>query len=329
VARHAGVSRQTVSRVINGSERVAPETLARVTASIEELQFRPNAIARSMAVGRTRSLTCLAPNLTDYTFASIIEGAVSEAWRHGYLLYCSPAPGESEFATLVEHLTKSGRTDGLMVINPYMDGRHRLLPEGFPVMFVGARPRAEAASSVALDDEDAGRTATGHLLAIGRTRIAMITGPPAEDCVTDRQVGYRAALSAAGIPFVPDLILEGDWSAESGHDRFMELARRPNPPDAVFAQNDRMAIGVLRAARKLGIRVPEDLAVIGVDGMPLSAYFDPPLSTMRQDMFGMGQQAAQLLIRGLDDPSQPSVHLQLRAELVVRQSTRPDEPSST
>lgn len=327
VAARAGVSHQTVSRVINNNGRVRPETRDRVQRAIAELRYSPNAIARSMAEGRTRNLACLSPNLTDFTFASIIEGAVSEAWRHGYLLYCSPAPETSAFATLVEDLIESGRTDGLMVINPYMDGRYLLLPEEFPVVFVGARPRAEAASSVALHDEDVGRVATEHLLAVGRTRIAMITGPHNEDCVTDRHTGYHAALSAAGIPFAADLIVEGDWSATSGYDGFIQLAGRANPPDAIFAQNDRMAIGVLRAARERGLRVPEELAVIGVDGTPLSAYSDPPLSTMRQDMFGMGQQAVQLLIQALENPEQPAVHLQLPAELVVRQSTCSDPNS--
>lgn len=321
VAALAGVSHQTVSRVINDDARVRPATRQRVQAAIDELEFRPNAIARFMATGSTRTLTCLAPNLTDYTFARIIEGAEHEARRQGYALFSASAADEDSFADLVDQLVTSGRTEGLLVINPYADGRHRHLPEHVPTVFVGARPREEAVDSVALDDEGAALTATEHLLALGHRRIGLICGPMSEDCSQDRLAGYQAALAGAGLPVDPCLIDEGDWSATSGYQAFQRLARLSTPPTAIFAQNDRMAVGVLRAAREAGLRVPGQLAVIGCDDMPLASYFDPSLTTMRQDLAKIGCQAAQLLIRAVENPDAPRQHLRLPAELIVREST--------
>lgn len=321
VAALAGVSHQTVSRVINGDPRVRPATRQRVEAAIAELDFRPNAIARFMATGSTRTLTCLAPNLTDYTFARIIEGAEQEARRHGYFLFSASAEDEVTFATLVDQLVASGRTEGLLVINPYADGRHRCLPDNVPTVYVGARPREEAVDSVALDDEGAAIAATEHLLALGHCRIATICGPMREDCSQDRLAGYQAVLAAAGLPLDADLVAEGDWSATSGHESFARLMRHPSPPSAIFAQNDRMAVGVLRAAREAGLHVPGQLAVVGFDDMPLASYFDPSLTTMRQDLVAIGCQAAQLLIRAVENPSAERQHLRLPAELIVREST--------
>jgi LacI family transcriptional regulator, repressor for deo operon, udp, cdd, tsx, nupC, and nupG len=321
VAALAGVSHQTVSRVINADDQVRPATRQRVEAAIAQLSFRPNAIARFMATGSTYTFTCLAPNLTDYTFARIIEGAEHEARGQGYYLFSASAADESTFATLVDQLVTSGRTEGLLVINPYADGRHRHLPDNVPTVYVGSRPREEAVDSVALDDEGAAITATEHLLALGHRRIATICGPMREDCSQDRLAGYQAALAAAGLPVDPDLILEGDWSATSGHEAFLRLTGLPFPPTAVFAQNDRMAVGVLRAAREAGLHIPNQLAVVGFDDMPLASYFDPSLTTMRQDLVEIGCHAAQLLIRAVANPDAARQHLRLPAELIIREST--------
>lgn len=321
VAALAGVSHQTVSRVINDGQRVRPVTRQRVEAAIAELDYRPNAIARFMATGSTRTFTCLAPNLTDYTFARIIEGAEHEARRQGYALFSASAADEESFAALVDQLVTSGRTEGLLVINPYADGRHRHLPDNVPTVYVGARPREEAVDSVALDDEGAAIAATEHLLALGHRRIATICGPMSEDCSQDRLAGYQAALARAGVPGDPCLIVEGDWSATSGYQALQRLAHLPEPPTAVFAQNDRMAVGLLRAAREIGLHVPGQLAVIGVDDMPLASYFDPSLTTMRQDLVEIGRHATQLLISAVENPAAPRQHLRLPAELIVREST--------
>ena len=322
VAKAAGVSHQTVSRVINGDAPVTPETRARVEASIAELGYQPNAIARSLADGHTHTLACIAPNLTDYTFAAIIEGAEAECRQHGYFLIATSAPDEATFAAVLNELVPSRRIEGVMVINPYVDQRVQALPQNFPTVFIGGHPRAGLdVDSVTLDDEGAARSAVRHLIELGHQRIAMITGPLVEDCTQDRITGYRETLQAAGLPFDPQLIIEGDWAATSGHAALLRFAQSEQPPTAIFAQNDRMALGALRAARDLQLNVPQQIAVIGLDDMPLASYFDPPLTTMRQDMFGIGRTAAQLLVRAVQQPQAQHQQVRLPTELVIRQST--------
>ena len=321
VARKAGVSHQTVSRVINGNESVLPETRALVESAIEQMGYRPSAIARSMARGQTHTLACISPNLTDYTFASVIEGAETEARQHKYFLLSSSASDPQAFHELVNELIGHRRVDGLIVINPYADERYKFLPKDFPLVFVGARSHDEQVCSVALDDEKVAYEATQHLISLGHTNIAMITGPMEEDCSQDRTAGYQRALQEAGISFDETMVIEGDWSATSGQSALQAFVEDGRIPTAVFAQNDRMAMGVLRAARDANLSIPSQLAVIGVDDMPLSSYFDPPLTTMRQDMPLIGQKATRMLLDIIQNKNIAVQDVKLSAQLVVRQST--------
>lgn len=321
VAARAAVSHQTVSRVINNNKRVRPETRAAVEAAIAELGYRPNAMARSMARGRSGVLACISPNLTDYTFASIIDGAEREARKQGYFLLSASAPDEKTFATMVDDLVSSRRAEGIIVINPHADGRHNYLPQNYPLVFAGARPHIEVASSVALDDEAAARTATQHLIDLGHQQIGCLTGPMAEECSQDRYAGYTAVLTAAGLPYDDTLVIEGNWSAQSGYDALMSLAKDSHLPSAFFVQNDQMAVGALRAARDLGLQLPDQLSIIGIDDIPLAAYFSPPLTTLKQDFMSIGREAAGLLIETIKEPDAPHQHLRLPAEFILRRST--------
>jgi DNA-binding LacI/PurR family transcriptional regulator len=208
-----------------------------------------------------------------------------------------------------------------MVINPYADQRYQHVPSGVPTVFVGARPSVETLDSVSLDDQGAAALAVQHLLALGHRRIALISGPAAEDCTQDRQLAYLKTLESYAVSPDPRLIVEGDWSATSGFAAIDRLCSGGIPFTALFAMNDRMAIGAIRALREKGAQVPQDTSVIGFDDLPLASYFDPPLTTIRQDMFGIGREAARLLIRGLEQPEAPHCQLRLPAELVVRSST--------
>ena len=325
VATRAGVSHQTVSRVINNSERVNPETRALVEDAIAELGYQPNAIARFMAQGRTHTLACLSPNLTDYTLASLIEGAESEARRQGYFVISASAPDSQTFALLVQQLVDSQRTEGLLAINPYIDDRFKALPPDVPTVLLGAVSRDKKYGSVALDDELAGRQATQYLLGLGHQHIAHITGPLVEDCSKERRLGYQSALQVAGIFSDPNLVLEGDWSATSGDAAVRKWLAAGDSFTALFAQNDRMAVGAIRALREAGLRVPEDISVMGFDDMPLASYFDPSLTTVRQDIFGIGREAARQLIWSIENPTQPLHNLRIQAELIIRNSTIPRE----
>ena len=321
VAALAGVSHQTVSRVINDSERVRPQTRDQVMSAIADLGYHPNALAQSMARGRSHTVACIAPNLTDYTFAGLISGAEIEARQQGYFWLSASASDSETFAELVTELVTSRRAEGLMVINPYADDRHHHLPQDFPLAFAGARPREGDTNSVALDDVAAACEATKHLLDLGHRQIGMITGPLAEDAGQDRCQGYEQALHEANIEPSAELIIEGNWLAQSGHDAFMQLAQAGELPSAIFAQNDLMAAGILRAARDLGLEIPANLSVIGVDDIPLAAFFEPPLTTIGQDFHFIGREAARLLIRSIEQPDAPRRHLRMPVELVVRRST--------
>ena len=321
VARQAGVSHQTVSRVINGREGVLPETRVLVEAAIEQMGYRPSAIARSMAHGHTHTLACISPNLTDYTFASVIEGAEREARQHNYFMLGSSATNSDAFRDLVDELVGHRHIDGLIVINPYSDDRYKYIPKSFPLVFVGARSHDNDVSSVCLDDEKVAYDATKHLLAFGHTNIAMVTGPMEEDCSQDRTKGYRRALQESGLEMDETMIIEGDWSATSGQDALLSFVEQGRVPTAVFAQNDRMALGVLHAARDVNLKIPTQLAVIGVDDMPLSSYFDPPLTTMQQDMPLIGQKATRLLLDIIQNKNTSVRDVKLSAQLIVRHST--------
>jgi DNA-binding LacI/PurR family transcriptional regulator len=307
--------------VINGTERVNTETRQRVERAIAELGYQPNAIARSMARGRTHTLACIAPNLTDYTFASIIEGAETEARARGYFLLSASAPDEQNFKKLIEQLLDSRRAEGLLVITPYIDSQHAELHADVSTVYIGADPHQEHASLVTLDDRAAGGLATEHLLGLGHRQIAHIIGPLIEDCARNRLEGYRTALQSASIHPDPSLVIEGDWSATSGYQAVRQLLDQEISFSAIFAQNDRMAIGAIRALREAGIKVPEAVSVIGFDDMPLASYFDPPITTIRQETFLMGAEAARLLIRSIEQPEREKTSIYLPCELVIRQST--------
>lgn len=321
VAAHAGVSHQTVSRVINGSKRVLPATRERVENAIATLGYRPNAIARSMAKGTSGTLACIAPNLTDYTFASIVDGAELQARKEGYFLLSASAPSEETFSALIDELASSRRTEGIIVMNPYQDSRHRYLSDAFPTVFAGARPRPNINYSVALNDFIVAKEATQHLISLGHRDIAMITGPMVEDCCQDRRDGYLSALQEANIPVNPDWQIEGNWSAESGYDSFMSIINKGERPTAVFAQNDHAAVGVLRAAKEIGLHVPDQLSVIGIDDVPLASFFTPSLTTMRQDFAAIGQEAVKLLLQAIRQPDASKQNHVLPAELILREST--------
>ena len=324
VAARAGVSHQTVSRVINNSERVNETTRMKVEAAIKELGYQPNAIARYMAKGRTKTLACFSPNLTDYTYARIIEGAEFEARQAGYFLMTASAPNSETFTTLVEQLVASRRTEGLLMINPYVDDRYNQIPQDSPVVYVGARSSHNSDNlmdSVFLDDEEAGRLATQHLISLGHRSVALITGPMVEDCSIDRLAGYESVLRSAGIAFDPLMVKEGDWSASTGYDAVKELLAEDVKFSAIFAQNDRMAVGAIKALKEAGCQIPEDVSVVGFDDMPLASYYDTPLTTIRQDTFRMGREAAKLLIRAIETPEKQRRDLPMPVELVLREST--------
>ncbi|RME81875.1 MAG: LacI family transcriptional regulator [Caldilineae bacterium] len=326
VAERAGVSTATVSKTLSNTPYVSEKTRRKVLQAVAELGYRPSAVARSMAQGRTHTLGCIAPNLTDYTFASMIEGAHAEARRRNYFVLTGSAEEAADVKPLLEEML-ARQVDGLLVINPHVDARSEfvrpLVEQGLKVVFLSPSRRTSSVLSVSCDNTTGGYQATRYLLGLGHHRIATIVGPGNEAWTLERLAGYRKALLQQGIAFDPDLVSRGDWTPESGYRCVHELLDGGRDFTALFAQNDKMALGAIRALRERGLDVPGDVSVVGFDDIPLARYFDPPLTTLHQPLQSFGEHAARLLIRAIGEPDRAQESLSLAAELVIRESCAP------
>lgn len=321
VASTAGVSRSTVSRVVNGSTAVSPEALAAVRAAIEELNYVPNRAARSLASRQTHAIALIVPEDTnrffgDPFFAAIVAGITGALGGSDYLLnllIASDDPGDK-----MTGFVRNGGVDGALIVSHHTsDAFVDRIADAVPVVF-GGRPvrRHEGDYVVDVDNVAGAREATRRLIDIGRTQIATISGPLTMVSSGDRIQGFRAALSEAGLtPFAEE---EGDYSEASGADaahRILAAGR----PDAIFVASDLMARGALTALRASGVRVPEDIALVGFDDSSVAVTTDPQLTTMRQPMYAQGEAMARVLLSRLagEDPPRTTI---LPTELVVRAS---------
>ncbi|MDX2399227.1 LacI family DNA-binding transcriptional regulator [Microbacterium algeriense] len=321
VASAAGVSRSTVSRVVNGSTAVSPEALAAVRAAIDELNYVPNRAARSLASRQTHAIALIVPEDTtrffgDPFFAAIVAGITGALGGSDYLLnllIASDDPGDK-----MTSFVRNGGVDGALIVSHHTsDAFIDRIADAVPVVY-GGRPvrRHEGDYVVDVDNVTGARNATRRLIEIGRTRIATISGPLTMVASEDRVQGFRDALADAGLtPYAEE---EGDYSEASG----AEAARRlldGGRPDAIFIASDLMARGAMTALRAAGVRVPEDIAVVGFDDSSVALTTDPPLTTMRQPMYAQGEAMAQVLLSRLagEDPPMTTI---LPTELVVRAS---------
>jgi len=320
VARLAGVSHQTVSRVINDSSHVRAETRQRVLVAMRELGYRPNSVARALVTGRSNTLGVVSFDTTLYGPASTLFGIERAAHEAGYFIIVASlkALNRASLTEAIDRLSIQG-VDGILVIAPYVEAAEALLhaPAGIPLVAVEAGPD-EKIPLVAIDQVAGASSATQHLLDLGHETIWHITGPA--DFIESRQriEGWRAALKAHGAEPPPELL--GDWSARSGYDLGRRLSRDPTVT-AIFVANDQMALGVLRAMHEAGREIPGEVSVIGFDDIPEAPYFTPPLTTVRQDFDEMGTRSVRLLLRMMETgevvPSGPLV----APQLVVRGST--------
>ncbi|AZS39202.1 MULTISPECIES: LacI family DNA-binding transcriptional regulator [Microbacterium] len=321
VASAAGVSRSTVSRVVNGSTAVSPEALAAVRAAIDELNYVPNRAARSLASRQTHAIALIVPEDTtrffgDPFFAAIVAGITGALGGSDYLLnllIASDDPGDK-----MTSFVRNGGVDGALIVSHHTsDAFVDRIADAVPVVF-GGRPvrRNEGDYVVDVDNVAGARNATQRLIDIGRTRIATISGPLTMVASEDRVQGFRAALTGAGLtPYAEE---EGDYSESSG----AEAARRlldGGRPDAIFVASDLMARGALTALRAAGLRVPEDIALVGFDDSSVAVTTDPPLTTMRQPMYAQGEAMARVLLSRLAGENPPTTTI-LPTELVVRGS---------
>src|SRR3954471_3820997 len=317
VARLAGVSQQTVSRVLNQSPHVRPDTRERVLEAIRRLGYRPNRLPRAPGTRRTRTLGVLAFDTTLFGPASTLLAIERAAHDAGYSVSIAGlrALDAGTLLGAVERLREQG-VDGVLVIAPQESaagGLLQLAAHDIPVVATEAGP-AGGVPLVAVDQVAGARLATEHLLALGHRTVWHVAGPPDWPEAQDRVRGWRAALEAAGAPVPPPL--PGDWSARSGY----ALGQLLGPATAVFAGNDQMALGVLRALHELGRRIPEDISVVGFDDIPEAAYFTPPLTTVRQRFDEIGRRALGLLVEQIEHGTRRAGET-VAPELVVRASS--------
>jgi DNA-binding LacI/PurR family transcriptional regulator len=318
VARLAGVSQQTVSRVLNDSPHVRPATRERVLDAIGKLGYRPNRVARALVTGRSQTLGVLSFDTTLYGPASTLYAIERAAHDAGYFVSIASlrAPDAHSLRRGVERLLEQG-VEGVLVIAPQEAAARGLLELGadVPVVATEAAPHG-GVPLVAVDQHEGARLATEHLLGLGHETVFHVAGPDGWLEAADRVRGWQAALQAAGAPVPPPL--EGDWSARSGY----AAGRRLADATAVFAANDQMALGVLRALYELGRRVPEEISVVGFDDIPEAAYFSPPLTTVRQRFDEIGARALRLLLARIENGAGRTGEA-VRPELIVRASTAP------
>lgn len=336
VAKEAGVSTQTISRVINNRSDVAPETRQRVQQVIDRLGYRPSNIARSLIQGRSFTLGVIGWGVEYFGPSRNLSGIEQQANELGYTLLLSLVrqPERSDVEQILHELL-SRYVDGVVWAVPEVASNRDWIQEEaprlpVPVVFLNMHPHPNL-SVVTVDNRSGGRMATQHLLEQGRSNVGLITGPLAWWEARQRQLGWQDALKEAGIPIENNLVVEGDWAAESGERGLRRLLKQRPDLDAVFVCNDQMALGALQAARKMGRRVPEDLALVGFDDIPESVHFYPSLSTVRQDMVEVGRCAVRELGRAIEAAQQGKAAIDpktilLQPELIIRESSVVTKP---
>ncbi|HUY58161.1 MAG TPA: LacI family DNA-binding transcriptional regulator [Solirubrobacteraceae bacterium] len=320
VAKLAGVSHQTVSRVLNESERVSSETRERVLAAMTKLNYRPNPTARALASGRSKTVGVITLDTPLYGPTSALFGIERAAHDAGF--FVSVASLRSlDMPSLISTADNLRRQNvaGILVIAPQREVAHALmhLQQDLPVVAVEAGP-PEGVPVVAVQQYEGAAQATRHLLELGHETVWHIAGPGDWLEAADRVNGWREPLEAAGAR-VPKLLF-GDWSARSGYELSVDLVRDPEVT-AIFAANDAMALGVLRRIHEAGRDVPGSISVVGFDDVPEAAYYTPPLTTIRQDFIKLGRSSFGLLLDEIESGERPALHVTIPPKLIVRAST--------
>jgi DNA-binding LacI/PurR family transcriptional regulator len=322
VAHLAGVSHQTVSRVLNDQPNVRAETRARILDAIRELGYRPNSAARTLVTRRSQTLGVVSFDTTLYGPASMLYGIEQAARDADYFISIVSLRAMNRGSVLeaVDRL-RDQAVEGIVVIAPQTSAAGVLAQaaDGVPLVGAGCGP-AERVAMVAIDQREGAAMATRHLLDLGHHTVHHVAGPSGWLDAVGRADGWRAELERAGAP-VPKP-LAGDWSARSGYAAGRKLAEDPDVT-AVFCANDHMALGLLRAFHEAGRQVPAEVSVVGFDDIPEASYFTPPLSTVRQDFSELGRRSLQLLVERLDNPKAAPGHVLIAPDLIVRASTRP------
>jgi DNA-binding LacI/PurR family transcriptional regulator len=325
IARMTGVSTQTVSRVINQRPDVSPATRESVQAAIAAVGFQPSAVARSLVQRRSLTLGVVVAGLKHFGVSQTLNGITEECEGAGYGLLLKELSGfgATEIGPVVEFLA-AHRVEGIIFAAPHVgpDGHAvpaQLVPGSPPIVLLKSPP-SPAYTTIGVDNHGGAVRATAHLLALGRRVVAHVSGPLEWLESRERRDGWRDALRDAGA--TPGPSVEGNWLSASGQAAFEQILAAEPGVDAIFAANDQMALGVVSVANRRGIRIPDDIAVVGFDGLAESAHFTPSLTTMRQPLSELGRLAVRKILSSLESDSgpAPAETIRLSTELIVRDS---------
>ncbi|WP_433443262.1 LacI family DNA-binding transcriptional regulator [Nonomuraea sp. CA-141351] len=336
IARLAGVSKSTVSLVINNSPRVDPATRRRVLAVITRHNYVPSATASALAKGRPPFIGMIVPGLTWRMVAPLNFGVASVIERTPYEIILYTSTNDHDYGPVIDRMLASGLSAGVLVISqdqtmkPLLD----LHEQGVPVVLINTLGSRLDLPSVEADNYEGAYGAVRHLLELGHRRVASLAGPMTYPCCQDRQRGYEDALTEAGVPVEVSLTLQSGFEPPRARELVRELLGRADRPTAVFAHNDVTAYAAMEAAADRGLRVPEDLSVVGFDDIPSSAHVKPALTTVSQPFEAMGEHAARMLLAAISPESgegsapgehgpPPPARVHLPTTLVVRDSTGP------
>lgn len=324
IARRCGVSKATASLALNGKPGVSPETRRLVLEVAKKLNYRPHASARSLVLQRTDTIGVIAPDLSSPFYAEVMRGVEEEAVHQGFFLILTTTLGNPEREGFCLRLLRERRVDGILFITPR--GNDYLVREinadGFPVAVLDREIRDEdGVVEVVVDNYGGALQAMEHLLGCGYRRIGFINGVPDIQASQERLRAYRDALQGRGIRAPKKWVEVGWFLPEGGYQAMLRLLRVSPRLEAVFVACDWMALGAMRAIHEQGLRIPEDIAVVGFDDVPLAAQTNPPLTTVRQPMTEMGRVGVRLLARLIGKQELPQTKVVLPTELVVRNTT--------
>ncbi|MFB9757500.1 LacI family DNA-binding transcriptional regulator [Ectobacillus funiculus] len=322
VAKRANVSTATVSRVLRKPDKVSKDTREKVLEAIKELNYQPNMVARQFRTKETKTVLVVIPDVTSPFFSEVLRGIEHIALESGYRVIL----GDTENNINREHeyieLLLQQQADGMILLTARMD-RARLeeIANQFPVVLACEYIDELDVPTVSIDNISAARKATEHFIELGHTRIAHIAGPMNVILSRDRLKGYEQAMISHQLHIEPLYIKEGDFSLESGYNQMLHLLELEVPPTAVFVFNDLMAIGAIKAIKDKGLRVPEDIAVVGFDNIKMTSVFEPNITTIDQPKYEIGKKAMDLLLNLMNGETLQKKKFVLKDELIIRESS--------
>ncbi len=324
IARKAGVSHSTVSRALHHSPLIAPETAARIRAIAQSSGYVPSAVARSLVSRITRTVGVVVTSIADPFIGEVVEGIESTANEHHYSVILANSHADPELEIKVVDSFSERRVDGILVAASRVGALHgkRLAGAHVPIVLINNQHPGEFAHSVGIDNISASRAIVTHLLDLGHRRIAYIGDRLGYQSDTERFSGYRTALKSRRLAIASDLVVRGDGKPAEGEQAANRLFRLKHPPTAIFCYNDMTALGVLRAAGILGLKIPHDVSLAAFDDLFISSYTHPPLTTIRQPKYEMGRRAMSILVQLLKG-EKPQSRIKLPGDVIVRGSTGP------